>query len=45
MRKAKRTHGRVGEGEVQQVFVLNLSHLDDSLIVHALLVALDLAPH
>ena len=39
------THGSITEVEVEQVFILDLCHLDDGLIVHALCVRLDFGPH
>lgn len=39
------THGSIGEVEVEQVFILNLSHLDDGFIVQPLLVRLHLGSH
>ena len=42
---ARRTYGIVAEVEIQQVFILNLCHLDYSLILQTLLVSLHLGPH
>ena len=41
----RRTHDGIVEVEVEQIFILDLSHLDDSFVVQPLLVAFYFAPH
>ena len=42
---SRQTYGSIAEIEIEQVFILDLRHLNDGLVLHALRMSLHLGPH